>query len=729
MDKQFIQIFKKVINDYGLDICDDTKKLNSLFADYSKGEYYKERHLIVWVLETNKNNILKVTMEYENWKNQCITNLFQNEFIDKERASWALDIIFNLLLGYKYYVGRGFYLIDKNKLKEANSAFVNAINLSPTSSDAYHGKGIVAMKDKDLDKTIEYFNKAIIYDKNKLSNLSNNLSKVYFERGNIFLNKHDFNSAISDLLQSIKYNKNINTYKYLAICYHEISDYINEEIALNNALALESNNIELLIKHARVCFQLQKYNDSINDYTIILQIDKKRIDIYELRSQVYYKINNFKDAINDINTILNFEPNNPNALYHLGLIYYTINDLTKSQEYINRTKGIDINSTLIDKIRLLQNKINIKNAEILEEKGDKYHDNKKIKEAIDAYTNAINFTPNQSRLYFKRAYLYILENNLSEISFNLSCILKYSSEEYEILFANSFIYFFKNEYNKSIDNFMNLLKLKPSFYNYLKPYLAKLNKNMGQEYFENNNYEKALEYLEDVIKYDNFLYEQTKPLIADTYHKFGDFLIINNNINLAITNYEKSLSIKTNNSIYFKLAQCYHVLADFKSEYNIYEILISIDPKNTEIYIKRSETYFILKEYDKALSDYNTILKIDKNNIDIHFKCLNIYILQNDLTSAQIECDDILEIEPNNKEALYIKQIIGSGDSKISILMSNRKYWDKKKDYLEETLFDFGCSDCIYLHDNIYICKKMENSNAWPFTKPAARCRVEYKKR
>jgi len=729
LDKQFIQIFKKVINDYGLGICNDTKKLNSLLADYSKGDYYKERHLIVWVLEANKNNILKVTNEYNFWKNQSIKYLLENEFIDKERASWALDVLFNLLFGHKYYVDRGFYLINKNKLKEANLLFDNAIILSPTSSDAYHGKGIIALKDKDFDKTIEYFNKAITYDKNKLSGLSSDLSKVYFERGNISLTNNNFNFAISDFLQSIKYNKDINTYKYLAICYNEISDYKNEEIALNSALALENNNIELLLKHAKVCFQLQRYNDSINNYTTILQVDKNRIDVYELRSQVYYKIKNFQDAIDDINTILCFEPNNSDALYHLGLIYYTINDITKSQEYINQIESMDINSiTLAGKIRQLKDKINIKKAEILEEEGDKYHNNNKTKEAIYAYTNAINFTPNQSRLYFKRAYLNIFENNLGDVSLDLSCILKYSSEEYEIIFANSFIYFFKNEYNKSLDNFMNLLKLKPSFYDYLKSYIAKLNRNLSQEYFENKDYEKVIKYLEAVGKYDNFLYDKNKPLIADTYNKFGDSLFANKIIKSAITNYKKSLSIIINNSIYFKLAQCYHALAEFNSEYDIYAILISIDPKNTEIYIKRSDTYFLLKEYDKALNDYNTILKFDRNNISIHLKCLNVYILQNDLTSAQIECDDILEIEPNNQTVQYIKQLIDHNSLNFKKLIEKREEWEEQTRYIEETKFDFGCSNCIYLHDNIYICKKIESYNAWSFTKQTARCH-EYKRK
>jgi tetratricopeptide (TPR) repeat protein len=733
LDKQFIQIFKKVISDYGLDICDDIKKLNSLLSDYSKGEYYKERRLAVWILEANKNNILKMDMEYDVWKNQCITNLFQNEFIDKERAGWAIDIIFKLIFGYKYYVDRGFYLTDKNKLKEANLTFDNAIDLLPYSSDAYHGKGIIALKDKDLDKTIEYFNKAIIYDQNKLNIVSSSLSTAYFERGNIFLNKKNFDYAIYDLNQSLKYSENINTYKCLAQCYHEISDYKNEEIELKNALALENNNIDLLINHAKVCLQLKNYNDSIIDYTAILNIDNTRIDIYELRSQVYYKINNFNDAINDNNTILKIEPDNSAALYHLGLIYYTTNDFTKAQEYLNQTKDANINSTIIaDKIHLLQDKINIKNAEIFEEKGDKYFDNKKVNEAIEAYSNAINFTPNQSRLYFKRGYLYISESNHTHAASDLSEILDYSSEEYEILFANGFICYYKNEYNKSLDNFLNLLKLKPSFSDYLNSYLAELNIKLGQELVKNKNYEEAIKFFEAVIKYDNSLYEKNKPLIADIYFKIADNLFSKNDFKTAIKNYELSFSLINDNSIYFKLARCYHALSNYELEFEIYDNLKLIDPNNIEIYIRRSETYFILKEYNKALDDYNIILKSDKNNIGIHFKCLNIYILQNDSTSAQIVFDDILEIEPNNEKALYIKQIIDRNNSNFSSLMHRRKEWERQTGYISAFLYlpkvinDFGCLNCMYLHV-FNICKKMEDYNAWPFTKYKSHC-LEYKK-
>jgi len=731
LDKQFIQIFKKVINDYGLDICNNEKKLNSLLADYSKGEYYKERHLIVWVLEANKNNVLKINTEYYVWKNQCIINLYQNEFIDKERADWALDIIFELLFSYKYYLNRGFYLIDNSRLDEANISFDNALKINQYSAEAYHGKGIVASKNNDNNGVIEYFEKSIFYDEKKGEILYTSLARAYSARGDALRIAKKYALAIDDYTQSLKHVINVNVYENLASCYHELSDFINEKDMLNKAINLKNDNINLILKHGKACFQLMEYKEAISDYSKILNIDDTRIDVYELRAQVYYNIDNFQDAINDNYAILKIEQNNITALYHIGLIYYTTNDITKSQEYLNKINEISVSSkTLADKINSLKNKINIKNAEIFEEKGDKYGYNKNTNEAIDAYTKAINFTPNKSKLYFKRCYLYIAENNHNNAYVDLSNILKYSSEEYEIFFANGFICYFKNEYNKSLDNFIKLLKLKPLFSDYLNHYIAELNINLGKEFIVYKNYEKAIKYLGEVIKYDNLSYEKNKPLIADTYNKFGDSLFANNDNEAAIINYEKSLLIMNNNSIYFKLAQCYHVLADYKSEFKVYDILISIDPSDIEIYIKRSKTYLILKEYNKALNDYNIILKYNKNNIDVHFECLNIYILQNDLTSAQIECDDILEIEQNNKKALYIKQIIGLNSSKyFSNLTYRRKEWEGQNRYIEETKFDFGCPNCIYLHNDISICEKMKSYNAWPFTKQTARCQEYIKKK
>jgi len=299
LDKQFIQIFKKVINDYGLEICDDTKILNSLLADYSKGEYYKERHLIVWVLEANKNNNLKINMEYDIWKNQCITNLYQNEFIDKKRASWAIDILF----GYKYYLDRGFYLIDNSKLDEANISFDNALEINQYSAEAYHGKGIIASKNEDYDNAIKYFENSIQHENLLKSENNEHISDCYYKIGKKYLMNRSFTNAILYFEKAIKlYPKLIDSvFKSLSDAYRlraydnhthkkyydAINDYnLSMKYLPNNSIELKMN---ILGDQARAYSVIGDKNNELKNYNEILKIKPDNIEILHKKSKINLK--------------------------------------------------------------------------------------------------------------------------------------------------------------------------------------------------------------------------------------------------------------------------------------------------------------------------------------------------------------------------------------------------------------------------------------------------------
>lgn len=148
MDNEFIQIFKRVINRHGYDVCNNYRLLNSFLADYAEGEYNKERKLLVWVLETNCHKTLSAQKEYIDWKNEWTIKLNTEEFIDKQAALWALDTIFKVLFGEPYYIERGFLFLKSNNIHKAELSFNSALELERKSSGAFHGKGLIALNEK-----------------------------------------------------------------------------------------------------------------------------------------------------------------------------------------------------------------------------------------------------------------------------------------------------------------------------------------------------------------------------------------------------------------------------------------------------------------------------------------------------------------------------------------------------------------------------------------------------
>jgi tetratricopeptide (TPR) repeat protein len=276
------------------------------------------------------------------------------------------------------------------------------------------------------------------------------------------------------MLQSYNYAK---TWKNsLTLWENVLSIYPTSDIALlnyGNALrnekqykrAIENYNkvskqgdvyIKMLENRAFVFYKMNRFNEAINDYALILENNPKRKDIKQTIANILLRQGNIQVAYHQLRFLLKEDSMFCDAWNSLGNYYSSINKADsalwaykkainceqKSLYYYNRAtllsqknrleeattdfnKAISIDSTVSEyyinrAINYYKQKyfnlalsdfnhaikLNSKNADYYLNRCNVYIALEKWDEAIEDLTKAINLTPNDGNIYARRSYIY-----------------------------------------------------------------------------------------------------------------------------------------------------------------------------------------------------------------------------------------------------------------------------------------------------------------------------------
>jgi tetratricopeptide (TPR) repeat protein len=218
--------------------------------------------------------------------------------------------------------------------------------------------GVVAEEDKNYDKAIECFNRAV--------SLNPDFYYAYIRRGDAYYNKGDFNTALTNYSfvmehipgDPIVYNNRGCTYKDMGKFWEALADF-------NEAVRLRSDYPEPYYNRANVYYDSGDYdravinfnkvidlvgtitprygwtyinrgttyhmasdlNKAIADYTMSINLGLYPVEAYINRAQAYELKYNYDKAIADYTEAIKLDPDNAIAYVHRGFMYYYKNDL------------------------------------------------------------------------------------------------------------------------------------------------------------------------------------------------------------------------------------------------------------------------------------------------------------------------------------------------------------------------------------------------------------------
>ncbi|RIB17398.1 hypothetical protein C2G38_2037783 [Gigaspora rosea] len=351
---------------------------------------------------------------------------------------------------------------NTESLVHSNNALQKLINTL-----LFHGETFYLLK--QYDKALLYYDKVLEID-------PFNLIASSF-RGKVYYSLRQYYKPFLNLNKALDINPHdIAILLYRGEAYKAFSDlekvleqYDEDLYNIGMSLEIKSNYTNALILQAKICFNLEKYSDTIQFLSKALEIGPKNKIILTLRGGLQ------EDLLTCINKILDIEQNNPYALCCRSEIWFRLEQYNKVLDDLN--KSLKIEPDFVTALIL---------------RGITYFSLRKYDEAHEDFSKVSKIEPNNETTV---KYLIDAFNGFNFTSMK-RFIIK-SSKKFEINNITAIIlcgeeYFIRGQFDYALLYFNKSLEINPNDKTALI-LSAKI-------FFTLKKYENAIKYLNEILK-------------------------------------------------------------------------------------------------------------------------------------------------------------------------------------------------------------------------------------
>ena len=464
------------------------KKYPTAFKDYTHygmalfdtKQYQAASEILTKALDDNKEDELilaKLALSYQNLGNKEKAFDYYTKTFSINPELIALRFDYANLLG------------NMGKNDEAIEEYKKYIKAFPNDANAYKNLGLVYKRQDNLDLALFNIEKAYTLD-----------------------------SSDNDIK------------KELALCYHQKQDYINALKFYDMALTTEPDNYELLANKALTLHAMNNYVAAIELYKQLLEqkpnerlqenlaaatiayaynlYDKKdygqailyfedAIELNPKEASAYFgfaqandKMGCFEPALENYRKAVSLAP--ANLEYNTALSMFMTNhqmeaakvaaESKKAEEIISNTSSTESKPTKIELTTTEQTMA----YENLVKNGDEAYKKQQFNEALDYYTKAVVYAPQDKITMLKIANIYKLTgNNTKALSF-YDKLITLDKNNYDAYFNKGLVLANQKNYDDAIKCFERVIQLSPEY-----PYAYY---SLGMAYEQKGDMNKALEY-------------------------------------------------------------------------------------------------------------------------------------------------------------------------------------------------------------------------------------------
>ena len=222
----------------------------------------------------------------------------------------------------------GFIYKSCKEYVKSFKCFNRIIENEPRNPHAYYGLGKLyqSMNDKD-EEAFENYNKCIEIDPNYL--------KALVQLGVLFLKHKNYNKSLEVLERVYMLDKNIPLcLTCLGNIYMEKKEYEKAEEYLIKSIKLDKKNIATNSALADVYFAREKYDEAIQKYLITIKLGGKLPEIYLNLGHCYYIKDKYENSINNYISALRLVKNTRHDYY-----YYLGNALVAGKRFKDAIKA------------------------------------------------------------------------------------------------------------------------------------------------------------------------------------------------------------------------------------------------------------------------------------------------------------------------------------------------------------------------------------------------------
>ena len=390
------------------------------------------------------------------------------------------------------YLKKAQCLQKLGKYAESKEIVERALEISPEMPEALVRLGTVYNQvEQKYDVAIEYINKALEQNPKYAPGL--------VTRGNVFLNKGEFDKAFKDFDDAIilkpdypeAYINRAGIYFYKGEHDRVISD-------CNEALRFKPDHPIAFVNRGNAYFAKGEFDNAISDYDKAIQLNPNLLLAFYNRGLAYANRDIIDKAIVDFTRAIQLRPDIAYAINDRGIIY--------GRESKNE-RAIAVFSIIIQLRPDYMDAVN--------NRGIVYTNMKKYEQAIADFTRAIQLAPNNASPYFNLGNVYEKIGIYDKAILNFSIGLQKQPSEIEALLRRGNIYANIGDNNRAIADYSEVLRLKPDYANAFF--------NRGIAYWDKGEHDKALN---DYCKALLILIEPKKTPIDSLYFYYLIDLIL-----------------------------------------------------------------------------------------------------------------------------------------------------------------------------------------------------------
>jgi tetratricopeptide (TPR) repeat protein len=397
-----------------------------------------------------------------------------------------------------------------------------------------------------------------------------------------------------------------------------------------------------LLNQALASLTEEKYDDTIEKITKVLEIYPKSGDIYSIRALAYKGKNDNDKAIDDLTKALSLQISPDGELRSRklrGMMFY------EKKKYDEAIKDLDF--------AIAKDSSDFR-AFVF--RGWSYYFKSDYEPAIADFNAALKLSPQEKeiRRFRAQAYFYLgnYEKAIEDINEELRVNKTPAAEAYKIR-ANAYRKLGKNDLAEADEKKFvelggkieqNIQPKKPQTgEDKLKGLLEK-----SQKHFENEEWDSAIQVFTEII---SFLDKTDENLYA-VYFARGRSFYQSEKYDLALSDYNEVIKRRPDLSdgytfrgeVYIVQNQLDLALFDFNKA-------IRIDPKNILAYRRRAEVYSLKKEYDKVIKDCDEVLKLDPKFMSAWFYRAEAYFEKGNYQAALSDISEYIKLESSNSGA------------------------------------------------------------------------------
>lgn len=428
----------------------------------------------------------------------------------------------------------------------------------------------LAKAKKNMEKEKYY---EVIFLCDKALNINKNLPEAYSFRGNAKYNLGQYDVAIADFSEAIKFDpEDAEHYYDRSWAYCNMDKYEDAIIDITKALEIEPQTSLYYCCRGRFEYWDRRYKEAIIDLTKGIEL-KPNENRYIFRANCYMELEEFDCALADFNAAIEINPEYARTYYRRGLLYEKFEQLENAEKDFK--KAIEINPKYDDAMI----ELGLVRIELGKKDAMKY-----FNKAIKAYSCSDNYC------WKIRARQNILarEDMLTKLS--AGEFVQYNCDENKI-FNDAQAQEDLKDLNKAIALYPEkiiLYEMRVERYRHLKDY-----KNAISDYnflIENNpenyqNYKMRAFCYERIGLYKEALEDCKKSI--ELNNGCADIIIFKicslanyklGNYEKALTDFNKTLELKEEIETYYYRGLVNYKLRNFRQSYEDFKKALEIKP-------------------------------------------------------------------------------------------------------------------------------------------------------